>query len=66
MKETPLGASSAAEVIDNRDGSYSAILTAFWEGKPEITAAIISPREVIAAAFKRRYFSFVFTFCNTE
>ncbi|XP_053380883.1 NXPE family member 3-like [Mercenaria mercenaria] len=55
MKEPSLGASSTAKVIDNKDGSYSAVLKAFWVGQPEIVAAIISPREVIATAFKRRY-----------
>lgn len=60
MKEPSLKASSAARVIDNKDGSYSAILTAFWEGTPEIVVAIISPREVIATAFKRRYFTYIF------
>ncbi|XP_060553999.1 NXPE family member 4-like isoform X2 [Ruditapes philippinarum] len=55
MKEPSLGASSTGHVIDNKNGSYSAILTAFWEGKPEIVIAIISPREVISTAFKRRY-----------
>lgn len=54
LKETSLGASTAANVIDNKDGSYSAIFIAFWAGQPKVMAAIISPRQVTATAFKRR------------
>lgn len=50
-----LGAASVAQVIDHENGSYTAALKAFWVGTPEVRIALISPREVIAAAFKRRY-----------
>ncbi|KAL4235814.1 Neurexophilin [Mactra antiquata] len=55
LAEDRLGAKTTAQVTDNKDGSYNAIIRTFWVGRPQIQAAIISPREVVATAFKRRY-----------
>lgn len=55
LRESSLGAASVARLVDHGNGSYTATLKAFWIGQPEVRVSIISPREVIAAAFKRRY-----------
>ncbi|WAQ97875.1 NXPE4-like protein [Mya arenaria] len=55
LTEPAVGAAVNARVLDNGDGSYTAATTVFWVGRPEIKAAIISPREVIAAVLNRRH-----------
>lgn len=65
MRETSLQAASVGKVADIGNGSYLATLTAFWAGTPEVKVAIISPREVIAAQFRRRYLmNFSYTPCT--
>ncbi|KAH3858188.1 NXPE family member 1-like isoform X1 [Dreissena polymorpha] len=55
LAEPSLGAAASARVVDNNDGTYRAQFVVFWEGRPEVRAAIIMPREAVSTAYKRRY-----------
>uniref|UniRef100_A0A0B7A9D9 NXPE C-terminal domain-containing protein n=2 Tax=Arion vulgaris TaxID=1028688 RepID=A0A0B7A9D9_9EUPU len=51
LVSTTLGASTAADVIDNNDGSYLASSLLPWSGKVQVKVAIIHSRELFRTAF---------------
>jgi hypothetical protein len=54
MSEVNTRASTSGYVRDHHNGTYTATFTAFWSGNVNITAALLYPREAIAALYRIR------------
>jgi hypothetical protein len=54
MREKTKNASSCGHVVDHGNGTYTATLTAFWAGEPEILVSLVYPREAVRALYHVR------------
>lgn len=54
IQNTTKGAYCPGRVIDHKNGSYSAVVDALWEGNSEILAYVAYTREAITGMYRMR------------